>query len=98
MQHMHQYEQFRKEVGPAIASKQAEFKMLGYEDVTQKELWEFLINKKWKRPKEDVCLYEIVADILAIQPGEYMNFMTVEAFKHGQSVLEDKGELSELLK
>ncbi|MBM4762406.1 post-transcriptional regulator [Bacillus sp. B15-48] len=81
-----------------MRSKLEEFKILGYGEAKEQELWTFLLNKKWKKPKDDVRLYEIVADILSVQPGEYMNFMTVEAFKLGSFVLDDEDERRELLK
>lgn len=98
MQHRHKYEQYKEQVGLAITSKLEEFKMLGYGDVAENEFWKFLFTKKWKQTKDEVHLYEIVADILAVQPGEYMNYKTIEAFRQGQSVLDDKDELNELLK
>ncbi len=98
MKHEHMYEQFRKNVRPAIKSKLEELEMLGYGAVTEKEVWDYLLNKKWKKPKEDAHLFEIVADILAIKPGEFMNYATVEAFKHGSSTLSDEEERRELLK
>lgn len=92
------YERFKKEVQPALKSKVEEFKILDYGKLTEEDLWDYLLNKKWKRPKEDVHLFEIVADILSIQPGEFMNYATVEAFKIGTSILDDEEERRELLK
>lgn len=98
MEHVHKYEAFRDDVRPAMKSKLEEFEMFGYGSITEKELWEFLVNKKWKKPKADARVYEIVADILAVQPGEYMNYATVEAFKLGSMNLSDEEERKELLK
>ncbi|SEM32023.1 Post-transcriptional regulator [Mesobacillus persicus] len=98
MGNVHQYEPFKKNVRPALKSKLEEFEVFGYGAVTEKELWEYLVNKKWKKPREDVHLYEIVADILSVQAGEYMNFATVEAFKVGTLTLTDEDERRELLK
>ncbi|MCM3587700.1 post-transcriptional regulator [Mesobacillus maritimus] len=98
MEHVHKYEAFRDDVRPAMKSKLEEFEMFGYGSITEKELWGFLVNKKWKKPKEDARVYEIVADILAVQPGEYMNYATVEAFKLGSMNLSDEEERNELLK
>lgn len=98
MKHEHMYEQFRKNVRPAIKSKLEELEMLGYGAVTETEMWGYLLNKKWKNPKKDAHLFEIVADILAIKPGEYMNYATVEAFKLGSNTLSDEEERRKLLK
>ena len=94
----HKYEHFMNDVRPALKSKREEFAVLGYDAVTEQELWAYLLKKKWKKPKEDVHLYEIVADILSIQPGHYMNFATVEAFKHGSIDLDNEAERKALLK
>ncbi|PLR93746.1 post-transcriptional regulator [Bacillus sp. T33-2] len=94
----HMYEQFYGKVKPALESKLEEFSMLGYGTVTEKELWDYLTKKKWKKPKEDVHVYEIVADILSVQPGQFMNYATVEAFKFSGFSFEDDQERLELLK
>jgi hypothetical protein len=94
----HRYDEYRNKVTPALNSKREEFEMLGYGSVSGEQLWDFLAQKKWKKPKEEIRLYEIVADILAIQPGEFMNYTTVEAFKLGSFALDDEDELQELLK
>ncbi|TCN24590.1 post-transcriptional regulator [Mesobacillus foraminis] len=98
MDFVHKYEAFQKDVQPALKSKQEELAMLGYEGVTEQEIWNFLTRKKWKKTKDDIRLYEIVADILSVQPGEYMNFVTIEAFKIGSLSLDDEKERRELLK
>lgn len=92
------YDRFRKEVHPALISKMEEFSLLGYGTISQDSLWEFLSKKKWRKPKEDVKVYEIVADILSVNVGEYMNYATVEAFKSDEFSLANDEERRELLK
>ena len=94
----HQYGRFYKQVKPALESKIEEFKIFGYEQVSEKELWDYLTKKKWKKPKEEIQMYEVVADILSVKIGDLMNFTTVEAFKLGDFTLEDEEERKELLK
>lgn len=77
----HIYDQFRGKVQPALESKASEFRVLGYETITPDEIWTYLIEKKWRRLKENIHLYEVVADILALKVGDYMNYATVEAFR-----------------
>jgi hypothetical protein len=98
MESRHSYEAYRNQVTPALNSKREEFEMLGYGSVSEQQLWDFLVQKKWKKQKEDIRLYEIVAEIMAVQPGEFMNHATVEAFKLGSFALDDEDELKELLK
>ncbi|WP_210366778.1 post-transcriptional regulator [Bacillus sp. REN3] len=98
MERSHQYGRFYEEIKPALKSKLEEFRLFGYERVTEKELWDYLTKKKWKKVKEDIHLYEVVADVLSVQAGELMNHATVEAFKLGDFSLEDEEERQKLLK
>lgn len=98
MDRSHQYGRFYTEIEPALKSKLEEFKLFGYEKVTEKELWAFLTKKKWKKQKEDIHLYEIVADVFSVKIGELMNYTTVEAFKMGDFSLNDEAERRELFK
>lgn len=77
----HPYDSFFAQLEPALTSKREEFAMLGYKEVTNKDIWEFLKKKKWKKPKDDIRLYEISADILSAKVHDYMNFATVEAYR-----------------
>lgn len=98
MESSHRYGRFYKQIKPALKSKKEEFKLLGYEGVTEAQLWDYLTKKKWKKPKEEVHLYEIVADILSAKIGDVMNFSTVEALKLGDFDLSSEEERRELLK
>lgn len=93
----HAYDSFRKEVQPALTCKVDEFALLGYETISEDELWEFLKIKKWRKAKEEVKIYEIVSDIMSIKVGEYMTYASVEAMKNEEFSLDDD-ELKELLK
>ncbi|RFU71610.1 post-transcriptional regulator [Peribacillus saganii] len=94
----HPYDEYLALVKPALKSKREEFAILGLKTVTDEEIWNFLVKKKWKRPQEDIHLHSIVSSIMSIQAGEYMNFATVEAFK-SPSVFADlsEEELKDLL-
>lgn len=98
MESSHRYGRFYDEIRPALRSKLEEFKLFGYEQVTEKELWAFLTKKKWKKVKDDIRLYEIVADVFSVQIGELMNFATVEAFKMGDFAFDNEEERQQLLK
>lgn len=98
MEQNHQYGRYYKQVKPALESKIEEFKLFGYEQVKGPELWLYLTKKKWKKPKADIQLYEIVADILSAKIGDVMNFTTVEAFKLGDLALDNNVEMNKLLK
>lgn len=94
----HEYDRFRFEVQPALQSKLEEFNVLGYGSINEEELWGYLTNKKWKKVKEDVRLYEIVDDILSVKLGEYMSYATLEAFKSPDVQLESEEDFKELFK
>ncbi|HHY72886.1 MAG TPA: histidine kinase [Bacillus bacterium] len=71
---------YKDEVLPVVESKMDEFRLLGYDRVSLQGIWDCLQNKKWRK-KEDKLLHEVVADILSLQIGDYMSYLTIEAYK-----------------
>ncbi|MFE8696845.1 post-transcriptional regulator [Cytobacillus sp. FJAT-53684] len=98
MKTSHAYDHFREHVQPALRSKLEEFFLLGYGHVKEKELWDFLVRKKWRKTDENKRISELVEDILSIKVGEYFHFATIEAFKGAEFAFDDEDELRELLK
>jgi uncharacterized lipoprotein YddW (UPF0748 family) len=94
----HQYDDFRNLVQPALQSKLAELSLLGYGTYQESQLWSFLVKKKWKKPKVDILIHEIVQEILSLKPGDFMSFQTVEALKSSQFTLPDGEDWNELMK
>ncbi|MFE8703488.1 post-transcriptional regulator [Cytobacillus sp. FJAT-54145] len=94
----HEYDCFRNKVQPALECKLDEFSLLGYGTVNEHDLWSFLTRKKWRKPKEEIMLFEIVQDILGIKIGEYMNYATVEAFKLDDFSFDNEEDKAALLK
>nr|WP_295969654.1 post-transcriptional regulator [uncultured Bacillus sp.] len=94
----HEYDRFRNEVRPALKSKQEEFSLLGYNNVSEGEIWEYLKRKKWRKVAEPLKLHEMVQQILSLKAGEYMHYISIKALKEADFSLEDEGELMELLK
>ncbi|WP_050615888.1 post-transcriptional regulator [Bacillus testis] len=66
---------------PALLSKCEEFALLGYHEVTEAQLWQFMLKKKWKKSKGGEPLHQLFNDIMRVNIGEYMNFAAVEGFK-----------------
>lgn len=91
----HSLNQYRDHVKPFIISKMEEFHLLGYDKITEDELWEFLLTKKWKK-MEEVKVHQMAADILAVKVTDFMNFRTVETFKEASWF--DSKDAKELLK
>lgn len=94
----HEYDYFRTTVKPALESKLDEFRLLGYKKVTEQELWEFLTEKKWKKPRGNVRLFEIVEEIMEVKVSEYIHYATIEAFKEADFAFDNEEERRELLK
>ncbi|MGP7816857.1 post-transcriptional regulator [Niallia sp. 01092] len=99
MSSAHLYDHYRKELQPVLKSKLEEFHLLGYETITEDELWFYLTKKKWKKPSDSGRMFILVQDILHVKIGEFMNFTTIEAYKMEDffSVLSEE-EKKELLK
>ncbi|MFJ5758147.1 post-transcriptional regulator [Neobacillus sp. NPDC093182] len=98
MEKSHAYNHFKNNVKPALISKLEEFRLLGYHDVSESGLWDFLTKKKWKKAKEDIRLYQIIDDILSVKVSDYISFTTIETYKNNDFNLEDEDEWKELLK
>ena len=93
------YEQFHNKVRPALISKQEEFLLLGYDNVSQEDIWTFLLKKKWRRKEEkEIKLFEVVQSILSLKVGELINYMAVEALKDAEFTFENEEERVKLLK
>lgn len=94
--HMNDF--LRKDVQIVLHSKLEEFSLLGYGQVSEQELWGFLHRKKWRKLTEPKLLHEVVADIMSIKVGDFINYATVEALKEAEFSFNDEDELRELLK
>jgi hypothetical protein len=92
------YESYFENVQPALQSKQEEFKLLGYDSVSEMDIWDYLVKKKWKKEKEDPKVSRIVQSILSLKVGEFMNYKAVEALKDTSFSLENDEDRLELLK
>ena len=92
------YESFRSKVKPALISKQEEFLLLGYDNVSQEDIWAFLLKKKWRKGEHEMKLFEVVQSILSLKVGELINFMSVEALKDAEFTFENEEERVKLLK
>ncbi|WP_424768795.1 post-transcriptional regulator [Paenibacillus sp. sgz302251] len=60
-------------------SKAEEFRQIGYEYVTGKEVWECVSEKYIKNGQPE--LHQLVNDILSLKVTRFMNFMTMSAYK-----------------
>lgn len=71
---------WEQEIQPVLKSKLHEFKLLGYPNISQKDIWNCLVEKVWKgNPKKR--LHEIVSDIFHLSLNTYMNYETINAYQ-----------------
>ncbi|OGX61732.1 MAG: hypothetical protein A2189_00835 [Paenibacillus sp. RIFOXYA1_FULL_44_5] len=60
-------------------SKAEEFRMIGYDNVTGKEIWDFVSEQYMKTGYP--ALHRMVNDILTLKVNQYMNWLTLSAYK-----------------
>lgn len=73
-------QEWKQYIEPVLKSKVQEFKLLGYNKVTQEEIWNCLVERIWKGNPER-RLHEIVQDVYHLSANEYMNYMTIDAYQ-----------------
>jgi hypothetical protein len=88
----HPYERYYHRLKPALVSKVEEFRLLGYGAVQPDSLWDYFIKKKWRNVQQDIRIYQLVSDIIALKPGDFMNYATVEAFRSSPLLTEQNQE------
>lgn len=70
-----QYENMK----PVLFSKKNEFHLYGYTTVTEKEIWDYCVQKLWRNKDiESMRIYQIVNDILKVLPAAFMTFTQIE--------------------
>ncbi|MFD2746225.1 post-transcriptional regulator [Paenibacillus yanchengensis] len=60
-------------------SKAEEFKLIGYEHVTAEEIWS-CVSAKYKKAGRP-ALHQMVNDILSLKVTQFMNYLTMSAYK-----------------
>lgn len=56
-------EELYKRVSPALYSKLKELKRLGYTLVTEKDIWNYLVDNEWTN-RTNLELYDLISDII----------------------------------
>ncbi|WLD92213.1 post-transcriptional regulator [Alkalihalobacillus sp. AL-G] len=72
-------DEWKKEVGPAIKSKKEELHFMGYESVTDEEIWKCIVSRAKKRRDEEWMLHQVVNSVLTLSTQDFMNWLTVQA-------------------
>ncbi|PZX07111.1 ComN-like post-transcriptional regulator [Psychrobacillus insolitus] len=76
------YKEMYTHVLPAIESKKSEFEVYNYQTVTEEDIWNYCVTKKWR--KEDIAmlpLHKVINDVLSISSAEFMTFEQIEKYK-----------------
>lgn len=77
-----QNEQLFQKVLPVLSIRKADFKMEGIRHITEQDIWQCLVLKKWKKISEsDLSLHKVIADIFSLTAAQYMTFTQVEELK-----------------
>ena len=67
-------------INPALLSKKAELKKLGYYYITENDIWNYLTQIKWKT-SENLSLSDMVEDIFNLNPNDINNFVIKKVSK-----------------
>ncbi len=71
-------EELFKQVYELCKSKSEEFALLGYENVTPKEIW-MCVSSSYK---EFPALHRLVNDILSLKTTKYMNWQMMNVYRN----------------
>jgi hypothetical protein len=73
------FKDWKDEVQPAVKSKKEEFHFMGYESVTEEEIWNCVLARL-KRKKEDPRLHTLVDYILSLTLNDFMTWLTIQSY------------------
>jgi hypothetical protein len=74
-----EFTEWKDEVQPAVKSKKEEFHFMGYESVTEEEIWNCVLTKL-KKKKEEPRLHILVDYILSLTLNDFMTWLTIQAY------------------
>lgn len=79
------YQQLFEKVQLVLESKIEEFHYYHYNAISKEQLWQYCIEKKWRKKNiDELALYEVVATIFAITPSEVVNHQQMTELKTAQ--------------
>lgn len=87
---------WKKDVRPALYSKQKEFELLGYREISTEDIWRYLIEKVWKDSQEK-HLYEVVQTIFHLPIYTYMDYVALESLVDVESEEALKASIQEVM-
>ncbi|WP_018753203.1 post-transcriptional regulator [Paenibacillus sanguinis] len=72
-------QQLNEAIEGLCRSKAEEFRLIGYEQVTGADIWECVSYKYEKSGPPP--LHQLVNDILSLKATQFMNYMTISAYR-----------------
>jgi len=79
-------DEWREIVEPALESKVEEFKLMGYKQATNDNIWECLKEKVWKG-SPNKRLHEAVQDIFHLSTNIFMSYLTISAYTNDDDLM-----------
>lgn len=77
-----EWEGWKTKLGPVIKSKAEEWQLLGYERVTEEDVWNcFMAKSPRLEIPEQVQTHWLVQELFRLKANDYMNWLTMEAYK-----------------
>lgn len=70
----HSLEELWNRVHPALRVKVKDFKRLGLKDFSDRDIWDYLIESKWKNGV-NLMLSDIVDDIMKLDSSEFKKYL-----------------------
>lgn len=74
-------EELNQVIEELCLSKAEEFKLIGYEHVDGREIWD-CVNESYQKTGTPQ-LHQIVNDIMSLRVTKFMNWLTINAYKGG---------------
>lgn len=81
-------------VTPALYSKVKELKNLGFKYITEKDIWNYLVEKSWKN-KVNLELHELISDIINCDNLLLNDYVMnkLNSYKNKDDIITDKENL-----
>lgn len=89
MEERQQFEVWKEELTPLLESKVEEFNLLGYDRVTEEDIWNCTVWH-FKKEKGFIRFHVFVNRLLNLKPQAYMMWLTMEAYKKPEDFFKDK--------
>ncbi|WP_238378751.1 post-transcriptional regulator [Halalkalibacillus sediminis] len=75
-------DRWRPYIKDVLQSKVDELQLLGYDGANEREVWDCLMQKVWRK-KQEKQLHEVIQDVLHLKDGTYMNYLSIQAQAQG---------------